>query len=372
MHTNFRCNTLTFSQSHHCPSTIGLNRRNFLRSLFLGITCFLMLGVISFPTFAQALGSSDQKPGSVLVFPYYNTNATNDTRIAISNVGEAPTDQVVVHLFFLEGLTCTPSDNFICLTPNGGITFEVSEIDPDNYGYLIAVAVDSTNGIPIQKNVLIGNAFVNAVVTASSAGAQLYVGNYAAESFEALSGNPTTNNLALATATLNFNGTTGYDTVPSQFAIQIQNAVDAPGQMIVTAGLNGDMTIDDPLNPVRTAVNGAGQVGTGRVISQQEVPYSFNRFLSPGCQAVSFITDTFPRLSRRLSGATGIIGTGETGLMKIGVGGAVGLILTPQSTNLAAQRQYVGIRALHRTATVTAALTIPTFAPPSCTTLLGN
>lgn len=313
-------------------------------------------------TFAQPIDVSDQKPGSVLVFPYYNTNGTNNTRIAISNVGEAVTDQVIVHLFFLEGVTCTPSDNFICLTPNGGITLLASDIDPANYGYIIAVAVDSTNGIPIRKNVLIGNAFVNATINGS-----VYVGNYSAESFEALSDNPTTNNIALATATLNFNGTTGYDAVPNQFAIQIQNATDAPGQMVVTAGLSGDMTIDDPLNPNRSAVTGAGQVGTGRVISQQEIPYSFTRFLAPGCLATSVITDTFPRLSRRLST---IVGTGETGLMKVGVGAAVGLLMTPQA-GLATR--YYGIRTLHKTATTNAAtLTIPTFVPPSCTTLMGN
>ena len=360
MNTNFRMNAQFFSPLHNCFRALRPKSKTYLQTLLATVGCLLLLGLVCAPTFAQPIGASDQKPGSVLVFPYYNTIGTNNTRIAISNVGEAVTDQVIVHLFFLEGATCTPADNFICLTPNGGFTMDVSDIDPSNVGYIIAVAVDSTNGIPIQKNVLIGSAFVNATVNTNP-----YVGNYAAESFAALGGNPTTNNTALATATLNFNGTTGYDQVPSQFAVQIQSLADAPGQMIVTAGLIGDMTIDDPLRADHTAVTGAGLVGTGRVFSEQEIPYSFNRLLASGCHAFAELRDgVSPRLTKKLSL---VIPKGETGLMKFSVGGAVGLILTSQNST-----KYSGIRALHQTAVVSTTLTIPTFVPPTCLALMGN
>lgn len=370
MHTNLRWNTQFFSQSHQNVITLRPKSRTYLHPMLFALGCLLLMALASVPNFAQPIAVSDQKPGSLLVFPYYNTQLVggvqNNARIAITNTSETTT--VFVHMFFLEGSTCTPSDFFICLTANGGVTMFANDIDPLNVGYIIAVAVSGTDGTPTSPNSLIGNAFINATI-----GTDLYIGNYSAESFAAF-GTPSVN--AGGTATLLFNGgptlaapANGYDQVPNQFAIQIRNATDAPGQRIVTAGLSGNMTIDDPTNAGHSAVSGAGQVGTGRVISEAEIPYSFNRFLSPGCQAITAIATNSPRLSAPL--AT-IIPNNETGQMKFGVGAAVGLIMTPQSTNLLAQRPYVGIRTLHKTATVTTTLTIPTFVPPSCATLMGN
>lgn len=375
MHTISRWNSLFFTPSHHSRYTQQPKRAKFLQPFLFALGCLSLLALFCLPTFAQQIAVSDQKPGSLLVFPYYNTQllpggVQNNARIAISNTSE--TDTIFVHMFFLEGATCTPSDFFICLTRNGGITMQANDIDPNNFGYIIAVAVNEA-GTPVANNSLIGNAFINAVL-----GTELYIGNYSAESFAAFASTtvpPATVN-GDGTATLNFNGgptastqAPGYDRVPNQFAIQIQNFTTAPGQRIVTAGLRGNMTIVDPNNPLNSDVDGAGQEGTGRVISEGEIPYSFNRFLAPGCQANSLIQLNSPRLAAPL--AT-IIPATQTGQMKIGVGAAVGLIMTPQSTNLAAQRQYIGIRTLHKTAVTDSTLIIPVFVPPSCATLMGN
>ncbi len=360
MYNDLRWNTQFFSQSHNNTSAYRPKSHTYFQPVLFTLGCLLLLALACIPSFAQTIAVSDQKPGSLLVFPYYNTIGTNNARIAISNTSDSV--QVFVHLFFLEGATCNPSDSFICLTPNGGITMFASDMDPLNVGYIIAVAVNAL-GEPIAQNSLIGNAFVNATI-----GTNLYIGNYSAESFAAV-GVPY--NAGAGTATLVFNGSAldGYDQVPNQFSVQIQNAGEAPGQMIVTAGLTGDMTIADPNNANNSAVTGAGQVGVGRVIGQNEIPFSFSRFLAPGCLATAVITATSPRLSNPL---LNIIPNMETGQMKFGVGAAVGLIMTPQSTLLAAQRTYIGIRTLHKMAVITATLTIPTFAPPSCATLMGN
>ncbi len=113
---------------------------------------------------------SDQKAGSVLVYPYYISSTgqiKSDTRISITNtsgyLGNAAqqlANLARVHIFLLNGATCTQADLFVCLTPNATATFKTSEYDPDNSGYVIAVAVDA-NGQPMANNVLIGNAFVN-------------------------------------------------------------------------------------------------------------------------------------------------------------------------------------------------------------------
>lgn len=364
-HWNLQFFTLLFN-SFRAPA-----RGRYSHPLLSVFSCLLVLTFCCVASMAQ-IAVSDQKPASLLVFPYYNTQLVgatqNNARIAITNTHES--QQVFVHMFFLEGASCTPSDFFICLTANGGITMFANDIDPNNVGYILAVAVDGLTGFPIAHNALIGNAFINAVI-----GTDLYIGNYSAEGFAAF-GAPSTN--AGGVATLNFNGgpttnppTAGYDLIPNQFAIQIQNATVAPGQRIVMAGLTGDMTIPDPNNPNNSSVTGAGQSGTGRVISEGEIPYSFTRFLLQGCQSIGLITTTSPRLAAPL--AT-IIPATQTGQMRIGVTAAVGLIMTPQSTNLAAQRQYIGIRTLHKVglAPATTTLVIPTFVPPSCATLMGN
>jgi hypothetical protein len=274
------------------------------------------------------------KPGSVLVFPYYTSKAAEqrDTRLSLSNIGATA---ATVHLFFIDGTSCNQSDFFVCLTPNASFSFKSSEYDPEVTGWLLAVAVNA-QGQPIQNNALIGNAFVND-------GA--YVDNYGAESFAA-------NSPAVAalnpngTATLFFDGGS-YDAAPAQFAVEVQSPLDAVGQRIVTASLQGDVTTG--------ALSGAAQIGTGQIVNGNEKPFgSFNAWLNGNCQASATITATSPRVP---NGMAVIIPSGQTGTLKFNVGGAVGLLLTPRTAN------WRGIRALHKTAVTATSLTIPVLAP---------
>ena len=101
------------------------------------------------------VGVSDQKAGSVLVFPYYNSKVAEnkDTRVTLSNTGSEPTN---VHVFFIDGASCNQADQFVCLTPNASLSINTSEYDPETTGWLLAVAVDA-NGNPVQNNSLTGN-----------------------------------------------------------------------------------------------------------------------------------------------------------------------------------------------------------------------
>ena len=83
----------------------------------------IILGVLSLAAQAQNK-PSEQKTGSVLVFPYYtsNDNSTADTLINISNVANVA---VNVHLFFMEGTSCQQADIAVFLTPNGTITLRI-------------------------------------------------------------------------------------------------------------------------------------------------------------------------------------------------------------------------------------------------------
>jgi hypothetical protein len=283
---------------------------------------------------------SDQKPGSVLVFPYYTSNlaGTNDTRISMTNVLSPRLPkafQAFVHVFLVDGASCLQTDFFVCLTPGATFTFTAQSYDPEITGYVIGVAVDGTTGLPVQNNVLIGNAFVNTTD---------YFGNYGAESFAANSTNLFIDNGT--TARLFFDNI-GYDAVPKEFTVEIQSAVDVltPFQRIVTAGLIGDLSSG--------ALTGASQVTAGQIINENERAVSVSNVVTGGCQAFGVISNSL----RVAGGLSNLIGAGMSGSVKFKVGGAVGLLLTPRGT------KWGGIRTLHKTATVATSLTIPVFTP---------
>jgi hypothetical protein len=82
-----------------------------------------------FPATAEL---SDQKPGSVLVYNLYSSSIAapnqQNTRISITNTN--PGLSIAVHLFFVDGATCSIADSLVCLTPNQTASFLASDIDP--------------------------------------------------------------------------------------------------------------------------------------------------------------------------------------------------------------------------------------------------
>ncbi len=272
---------------------------------------------------------SDQKAGSLLVFPFYDTRQGSDTRLTLSNVGDK---DATVHMFFIDK-TCAQSDFFICLTPNASFTELISSLDPENNGHILALAVDRVTGAPVAHNGLIGNEFINNAT---------YTDTFGAEAFWANADTPI--NQADWTATLNFGST--YDAVPSQLTAEIQSPVDAIGQRIYTVGLIGDVN--------GGSLSGAGMVGIGYVFDQNEKPYSFSAFLLDGCQSSELITYTKPRIVRTMEKA---IPSGLTATIRMNIGGGVGLLMTPKTN------KWKGIRALHKTAGKSATLKVPVFSP---------
>ncbi len=272
---------------------------------------------------------SDQKAGSLLVFPFYDTRQGSDTRLTMSNVGDK---DATVHMFFIDK-TCAQSDFFICLTPNASFTELISTFDPENNGHILALAVDRTTGAPIAYNGLIGNEFINNAT---------YCDTFGAEAFWANENTPI--NQADWTATLKFGST--YDAVPSQLTAEIQSPVDAIGQRIYTVGLIGDVN--------GGSLSGAGMVGTGYVFDQNEKAYSFSAFLAGTCQASEIIDATRPRIVRTMARS---IPSGMTGTIKMNIGGGVGLLMTPKTN------KWKGIRTLHKTAGKSANLIVPVFTP---------
>jgi uncharacterized repeat protein (TIGR01451 family) len=278
---------------------------------------------------------SDQKPGSVLVFPYYTSTIGGgaDTRLTITHTGGG-TGLNYVHLFLIDGASCQAGDFFLCLTPGASFSFTASDYDPGLTGYALAVAVNA-QGIPIRNNALIGNAFVNSLQFADTYGAEAFAANSDAVAV-----------VADGAARMFFDHL-GYDGVPNQFAVEVQSPLDAPGQQVVTASLNGDIN--------RSQLNGASQIGTGLVINGNEKPTgSFVNWLTGGCQIVATINAGSPRVA---GGMNTIIPRSQTGTILLNVGGAVGLVMTPRTA------PWNGIRTLHKTRVAVRTITIPVFAP---------
>jgi hypothetical protein len=110
-------------------------------------------------TLIANLGPSDHEPASILFYTKYTSSQTSpqtqDTQINITNVNrEFGTS---LHLFMVDGSTCTVADFFLSLTANQTGTFYASDLDPGITGYIFAVA---SNGTPTQFNFLIGDAYV--------------------------------------------------------------------------------------------------------------------------------------------------------------------------------------------------------------------
>src|SRR5262249_12225714 len=130
------------------------------RSLFALLA--LLVGASAALAQSGAIAANDQKAGSVLVYNLYTSSAATpnfeNTRVSITNTNRAT--GVNVHFFFVDGSSCAPTDAFVCLTPDQKAAFLATDVDPGVTGYIIAVAVDSATGLPINFNFLIGEEYV--------------------------------------------------------------------------------------------------------------------------------------------------------------------------------------------------------------------
>lgn len=250
---------------------------------------------------AQGSEPNDMKPGSILFFNKYTSNPTNpqaaDTQISITNTNQ--TQSASVHLFFVDGNSCTPADAFIVLTPNQTASFMASDFDPGTQGYIVAVAVGI--GGPMQFNFLVGDLLIR-----ESSG---HLANLAAVSISRHSpGVPTTN----GTASLDFNGT-DYDRLPSTVAVSTFNS-QVTHSTILAIYSPTDNLIFGSANEVSVAA---------LVFDDQEKVYS----TSFRIRCYNQIALSSLRVSQGLSN---VVPAGRTGWMRMNAGGLplLGAVLT--------------------------------------------
>ena len=293
---------------------------------------------------------SDQKAGSVLVFPVYTSEATGggtqNTRISLTNTD--PTRPVSVHLFFVDGSSCSISDSYICLTAQQTTSFLVSDIDPGVTGYLVAVAVNN-EGCPIYFNQLIGDEFVK-----FSSGHQANLG---AEAISALPGLLNlTCSLGAGSVPLNFDGVM-YNQLPRVLSLDnLPSRADGNDTMLIVNRVGGNLA------------TGCATLGTlfGLLYNDTEIGISFQLNAGSGQYRAS-ITNNAPRTAPRFEQ---FIPAGRSGWLKLySQSSGVGLLGASINRNPNATTQTTAFNQGHNLHKLTlessVTVTIPIF-PPNC------
>jgi uncharacterized repeat protein (TIGR01451 family) len=305
---------------------------------------------------------SGTKAGSVLFYGFYISDPGNpgdtNTRVNLTNTHSAKA--IAVHLFFVDGATCSVADSYLCLTANQTASFLMSDVDPGTSGYIMAVAVDGPSGFaegrntgcPISFNYLIGHANVK-LASSPRRETDLEAEACASEFGSPLPGCDPNN----PTAALPFNGSAnGYNRLPRALAASnIPSRADGNDTLLVVTRIGGNLA------------TGAATLGSifGILYDDAETPYSFS-FSSGACQFRSSLSNGFPRTTPRFDQ---IIPAGRGGWLKLwgaGDNGIIGAMLNRNDNKRAIANAFEGGHILHTlTLSDSVTITIPVF-PPSC------
>lgn len=299
---------------------------------------------------------SDQKAGSVLIYNVYTSSITSflmqNSRISLTNTSEFV--PAFVHLFFVDGASCSVADSYACLTPNQTISFLASDLDPGITGYLVVVAVDN-RGCPVKHNFLIGDVFVKF--------ASGHVGNLAAVSIAAQFDTFTDCTASSVTATLVFDSPgvpNSYNYLPRTVAVSnIPDRATGNDMLLILNRIGGNLG---------TGIGGLGNL-FGLLYDDGENAFSYT-FSASTCQFRSSLSNNFPRTAPRFET---IITAGRSGWTKLSAdGSSFGLLGATFNNNpnvAAAANAFNGAHNLHamtlNNAGATVNLIVPVF-PPSC------
>ncbi len=296
-----------------------------------------------FPATSEGNG---QKAGSVLLNSVYTSNssmpALQNTLISMTNVHLSLS--TFVHLFFIDGATCSLADSYTCLTPSQTLSFLTSDMDPGTTGYFVAVAVNSI-GCPVNFNYLIGDAYVKF--------ASGHSGNLGAEAISALAGGLPACDANSQTAVLRFDDVS-YNALARVLAVDgIPSRATGNDTLLVINRLGGNF------------LQGASPIGSifGILYNDEEQSHSFT-FERTSCQVVSSLSNSLPRTAPPFES---VITGGSTGWMKLWGIADIGIFGAKFNFNpnvASSAEAYGSGRNLHKLRLTTAAsITIPIFTP---------
>ena len=254
-------------------------------------------GVDPGTAYPGASEASDNRAGSVLVFPFFTTSATMPhTESAALTVTNTHDTMVDVRLFFVRGTSGAVNalaTMLLTLPPNAPRSVPASAVAPGFRGYVIAVAVEMSTGCPIAFNHLIGDVDV-----------KLSTGHFASLSATAVAAlyTGTVSGCAAGDASLHFDGV-DYNRLPRGLALD--NAVSADGNftLFVLDHLGGDL--DLAVTPLG-AVDGSFYDDTGTASTLDfNAPPQFLGTFDPGLPGgTSTWFEAYPASEAAMVGST--------------------------------------------------------------------
>jgi hypothetical protein len=282
----------------------------------------------------------------VVIYPVYTSSSTNpnqgNTRINLTN---ASADRgTAVHLFFVDGTTCSVNDAFVCLTANQTTSFLASDLDPGVTGYIVAVAVDQ-NGCPANFNFLLGDEYVKFDTG--------HAGNLAADCGTAIPGGLAPCQVGSSSATLNFDGLS-YSRLPQTVAVDnLPDRASGNDTLLILDRISGNLA---------TGMDKLGGI-LGLLYNDTETAYSFG-FTPNTCQFRSSLSNLFPRTAPRYEV---VIPAGRSGWMKLSSDAAmIGAAFNHNPNSAGSAGAFNGAHGLHTlTLNPSVSVTMPVF-PPSC------
>ena len=290
---------------------------------------------------------SDQKAGSVLLYPYYTSGSVSavaqNTRINITQTADVP---IATRIYLIRS-NGTVRARHICLQAKQTDSYLMGSLEPGQTGYILIVAVDA-NGCPLAANTLIGSASVK-LATGHSASLAAYA--YAALFTGTINGCGPSSDMA----NVNLDGV-AYNRTPRTVAIdKIRSRNDGNDTLLVLNRIGGNL--------VTGSLGAIGDV-SGTLFDQNGMghPFSFN---SGQLQRVQSITNTFPVTSPVFST---VVPAGTVGWMKMAADADIGLLGAVINFNANASASANAFNGGHglRALTVTPAASFVVPVEPGC------
>ncbi len=136
----------------------------------LGVVCVL-LGTIAIlgspPTSAQ--GPKIGEPGSVLIYPLYDSSPGIFTYLSVTNTNESEfacgngfrEGDVLLRFLYFDGVSCSNFARFELMSPADTLTVITAQHNPDGaQGYLVIQALDPETMFPMSFDYLLGHASI--------------------------------------------------------------------------------------------------------------------------------------------------------------------------------------------------------------------
>jgi hypothetical protein len=276
--------------------------RRRLRVLLLGLALLAARAAeavdpgLTYPSSAEVT----TKHGSVLIYSLVSSSATDpaaeDTRLAVTN--RSTSTSAAVRLFFVEGATGSVTSSVACLTPAQTASVRASTLRAGVTGFVVAVAVNSATGCPVQFNQLAGQAQVQLASGFRGTLPALGVAAQAAPSC----GPP---------ASLVFDGVT-YNQLSRELHVPgVASRADEKALLVVNR-IGGD------LGGATTAIGGL----QGTLYDDVETPFSFASDTGSRRQLSSELDDAFPPTTPPFGSA---IAAGRSGWLRLNGTADVGL-----------------------------------------------